>query len=85
MGAMRLAPVALGFLYRLVRRVVELAGVHQMDAVAKDAGILVLRHQLACYSGRSAVPVSPGRIGRSSPLSRSWSPRSAGRRSLSRL
>ena len=67
--------MALGFLYRLVRRVVELAGVHQMDAVAQDAEILVLRHQLACYSGRSAVPVSPGRIGRSSPPSRSWSPR----------
>jgi len=39
--------MALSFLYRLVRRVVELARIHRMDAVAKDGEILVLRHQLA--------------------------------------
>jgi len=33
--------VALSFLYRLIRRVVEFVGVQRMDAVAKDA------HQLA--------------------------------------
>lgn len=40
-GASR--PVALRFLYRLVRRVVELVGIHGMDAVAKDAEIQALR------------------------------------------
>ncbi len=39
--------MALSFLYRLVRRVVELLRMGRMDAVAKDAEILVLRHQLA--------------------------------------
>jgi hypothetical protein len=39
--------VALSYLYRLIRRVVEMLGIHRMDAVAKDAEILVLRHQLA--------------------------------------
>ena len=35
------------FLYRLVRRVVELLRILRMDDAAKDAEILVLRHQLA--------------------------------------
>jgi hypothetical protein len=35
------------FLYRLVRRVVELLGILRMDDAAKDAEILVVRHQLA--------------------------------------
>ena len=39
--------MALSFLYRLVRRVVEFARLHRMSEVAKDAEILVLRHQLA--------------------------------------
>jgi len=39
--------VALSFLYRLLRRVFELIFVHRMDEVAKNAEILVLRHQLA--------------------------------------
>jgi transposase InsO family protein len=39
--------VALSLLYRLVRRVVEFARLHRMSDVAKDAEILVLRHQLA--------------------------------------
>jgi putative transposase len=38
--------MALSFLYRLFRRVVEALSLHCMDAVAKDAEILVLRHQL---------------------------------------
>ena len=38
--------MALSFLYRLVRRVVELLGILRMDNAAKDAEILVLRHQL---------------------------------------
>jgi putative transposase len=39
--------VALSFLYRLVRRVLGLLCVHRVDAAAKEAEILVLRHQLA--------------------------------------
>jgi len=39
--------VALSFLYRLARRVVELLRVHRMDPLSKEAEILVLRHQLA--------------------------------------
>ncbi|MFZ2056306.1 MAG: hypothetical protein WAV54_02710 [Acidimicrobiales bacterium] len=38
--------VALSFFYRIVRRVVEILCVHHMDALAKDAGIHLLR-QLA--------------------------------------
>lgn len=39
--------MALSFIYSLVRRVAELLRIHGMDAAAKDAEILVLRHQLA--------------------------------------
>jgi hypothetical protein len=39
--------VALSFSYRLVRRVLEAVRIHRMDTTAKDAEILVLRHQLA--------------------------------------
>ncbi len=39
--------MALSFLYRLIHRVLEAIRIHRMDAVAKDAEILVLRHQLA--------------------------------------
>jgi hypothetical protein len=46
--AQRSSPsMALSFLYRLVRRVFEAVRVHRLDAAAKDAEILVLRHQLA--------------------------------------
>jgi hypothetical protein len=39
--------VALSFLYRLVRRVVGAVRLHRMEETAKDAEILVLRHQPA--------------------------------------
>jgi len=39
--------VGLSFLYRLVHRVLEAVRVRRMDTAAKDAEILVLRHQLA--------------------------------------
>ena len=39
--------MALSFLYRLLRRLLGLVRVHQMDALSKEAEILVLRHQLA--------------------------------------
>ena len=39
--------MALSFLYRFFRRVLEVVRVHWSDTAAKDAEILVLRHQLA--------------------------------------
>jgi hypothetical protein len=39
--------VALSVVYLLIRQVLEILRVRRTDAAAKDAEILVLRHQLA--------------------------------------
>jgi hypothetical protein len=48
--------VALCFLYRLVRRVGDFVLVHRMDDLAKDAEILLLRHQLAVLRRQASRP-----------------------------
>ena len=48
--------MALSFLYRLVRRVAEFVRIHRMDDLAKDAEILVLRHQLAILRRQASRP-----------------------------
>ena len=47
MQPVKLSAVALSFVYRLVRRVVDFVLLHRMEDVANDAEILLLRHRLA--------------------------------------
>lgn len=48
--------MALSFLYCVVRRVMEFVRLHRVDDFAKDAEILVLRHQLAILRRQVARP-----------------------------
>src|ERR1039458_5111559 len=46
MSATNLSAVALSFLFRLVRRTIELLGVRRLSGLEKDVEIIVLRQQL---------------------------------------
>jgi hypothetical protein len=63
MESARLLAVVLSFLYRLVHRAFGALKLARRDAIAKDAEILVLRHQVRSFVARSAEPASPGRTG----------------------
>jgi hypothetical protein len=47
--------MALSFIYGVVRRVIEVFRVHRMDAVAKDAEILVLRLRVPKTSSDASI------------------------------
>jgi hypothetical protein len=72
---------SLSSLYRLVCRVVGALRVRRTDAVAKDAEILVLRHQLAVLRRQVARPRFTWSDRALVAVLAVWSRRNAGRRS----
>lgn len=74
----------LSFVYRLVRRVIEVLSVHRMDAVARTQRSWCSVTRWRSFAARSPGLGSPGRTGRSSPPWPDWSRARAGLRSSSR-
>jgi len=56
MRSTKLFPMALSFLYRLVRRVLDVVRLHWSDSGAREAEIIVLRHQLSVLRRQVARP-----------------------------
>ena len=75
--------MALSFLYRLLRGLIELARVHRMDAIDKDAEILVLCQQLAVLRRQIARLACLGRTEHSLLHWRDWCRAKGVRRSSS--
>ena len=75
--------MALSFLYRLLRSLIELGRVHRMDAIDKDAEILVLRQSWLSFAVRSPGSACLGRTENSLPHWQDWRRPKGGRRSSS--
>ena len=61
--------MALSFLYRMLRRVLELAAVRRRSDEDKDIEILVLRYELEVLRRQVGGSATSQRTGRSSPYS----------------
>jgi len=73
--------MALSFLYRLVRRTIELLGVHRLSGIEKDVEIIVLRHQLTVLQRHTPRPRFTWADRAFLALAGASSPANAGRRS----
>lgn len=73
--------MALSFLCRLVRRTIELLGVHRLSGIEKDLEIIVLRHQLTVLQRHTPRPRFTWADRAFLALAGASSPANAGRRS----